>query len=48
MNSKNEIERMRVLGVDNVITDYPVLAREILYRENVTENLLEYLRLLLK
>ncbi len=48
VNSKNEIERMRVLGVDNVITDYPVLAREILYRENVTENLLEYLRLLLK
>lgn len=48
VNSKDEMERLRVLGVDNVITDYPVLAREILYREDVTENLLEYLRLLLK
>lgn len=38
---------MRVLGVDNVITDVPILAREILYREEVTETLLEYLRLML-
>ena len=37
---------MRVLGVDNVITDVPILAREILYREEGTENLLEYLRLM--
>ena len=48
VNSKDEMERLRVLGVDNVITDYPVRAREVLYREDVTESLLEYLRVLLK
>lgn len=47
VNDKSEMERLKLLGVDNIITDYPVLAREILYREEVTENLLEYLRLLL-
>lgn len=46
VNEKRELERMRVLGVDNVITDVPILAREILYREEVTETLLEYLRLM--
>lgn len=48
VNSKSEMERMKMLGVDNIITDYPVLSREILYREEATENLLEYLRLVLK
>lgn len=45
VNSKSELERMKLLQVDNVITDYPVLAREILYREEATESLVEYLRL---
>ena len=27
------------------ITDYPILAREIIYREEATETLLEYLHL---
>ena len=48
VNEKMELERMRVLMVDNVITDVPVLAREILYREEATENLLEYLKLIFK
>lgn len=48
VNSKSEIERMKMLSVDNIITDYPVLAREIIYREEAAENLLEYLRLVLK
>lgn len=48
VNDKRELERMRVLAVDNVITDVPVLAREILYREEATENLLEYIRLILR
>ncbi|MEG0368846.1 MAG: glycerophosphodiester phosphodiesterase family protein, partial [Hungatella sp.] len=47
VNSKSELERLKALGVDNIITDYPVLAREILYREKATETLLEYLHLLL-
>lgn len=48
VNTKSEMERMKMLGVDNIITDYPVLAREIVYREEATETLLEYLRLVLK
>lgn len=48
VNSKSEMERMKMLGVDNIITDYPVLAREIVYRERTTETLLEYIRLVLK
>lgn len=48
VNSKSEMERMKMLGVDNIITDYPVLAREIVYRKAATETLLEYLRLVLK
>ncbi len=47
VNSKTELERMKLLGVDNVITDYPVLAREILYREEDTEGIMEYVRLML-
>lgn len=48
VNSKSELERMKMLGVDNVITDRPVLAREIIYRETTTESLLEYLRMMFK
>lgn len=48
VNTKSEMERLRMLGVDNVITDYPVLAREILYREEGTETLMEYLRLVFR
>ena len=48
VNTKMELERLRALSVDNVITDDPVLAREILYREEATETLLEYLRMLLR
>lgn len=35
VNSRSETERMKRLGVDNIITDYPVLAREVVYGENV-------------
>lgn len=48
VNTKSEMERLRLLGVDNLITDYPVLAREIIYREEATETLLEYLRLVFR
>lgn len=47
VNSKAELERMKLLGVDNVITDYPVLAREILYRQENTEGIMEYVQLML-
>lgn len=48
VNSKSDMEQMKLLGVDNIITDYPVRAREILYREEATEGLLEYLRMMLR
>lgn len=48
VNKKSEIEQMKVLGVDNIITDYPALAREVLYREEATESLMEYLKIVLR
>ena len=48
VNSKTEIEQMKLLGVDNIITDYPVRAREILYSEETTETLMEYLKMMLR
>lgn len=48
VNRKSEMERMKMLGVDNIITDNPVLAREVLYSEKNTENLLARFRELLK
>ena len=37
-----------LLGVDNIITDYPARAREILYREEATETLMEYLKMMIR
>ena len=37
-----------MLGVDGIITDRPVLAREIVYREEATETLFEYLRMVFR
>lgn len=48
VNSRGEMERVKALGVDNIITDYPVVAREIIYGEEAAENLLEYLRVIFK
>ena len=33
MNTEGELERMKQLQVDNIITDRPVRAREVLYRD---------------
>lgn len=44
VNRRSEMERMKMLGVDNVITDNPLMAREVLYGEKNTENLLARLR----
>ena len=48
LNTKSELERLTLLGVDGIITDRPVLAREIVYREEATESLFEYLKLVLR
>lgn len=48
VNTKSELERLTLLGVDGIITDRPVLAREIVYWEEATESLFEYLKLVLR
>ena len=48
VNSKTEMDQMKLLGVDNIITDYPARAREILYREETTETLMEYLKMMIR
>ncbi|MDE7326771.1 MAG: glycerophosphodiester phosphodiesterase [Lachnospiraceae bacterium] len=35
VNSRAETERMKLLGVDNIITDHPLLVREVVYEEHV-------------
>ena len=48
VNSKSELERLTLLGVDGIITDRPVMIPEIVYREEATESLFEYLKLVLR
>jgi glycerophosphoryl diester phosphodiesterase len=43
VNSEREMERMKSLGVDNIITDNPYLAKEVLYRDNTNDSLIEFL-----
>ena len=42
VNSRSEIEQMALIGVDNIITDYPARAKEVLYQPDVAKNLLAY------
>ena len=48
VNGRAELERLNTLGVDDVITDYPVMAREVLYQKESTQELAEYLLLILR
>lgn len=48
VNKKSELERMKMIGVDNIITDRPILAREVILGEENAENLLARLRALLR
>ena len=43
VNTESEMERMKALGVDNIITDDPNLAKEVLYRDNTNDSLIEFL-----
>ncbi len=47
VNSAREVEQMRQAGVDNIITDDPVRVRNLLYREEETENLIGLIRMML-
>lgn len=48
VNTKGELNRMKRLQVDNIITDRPVFARETLYQEEDTENMLEFIKVALQ
>lgn len=45
VNSKKELERMKQLEVDNIITDKPILAREVVYGEESNRSFLELLKM---
>lgn len=46
VNNKNELERMKRLGVDNIITDNPVYAKEVLYQENTNRLFVTLLKII--
>ena len=48
VNRRGEMEQMKALGVDNVITDNPTMALEVMYREEATESLMGYLKMVLR
>lgn len=41
VNTSGEIERMKSIGVDCIITDHPSLAREVLYRDDTNETFIQ-------
>ena len=48
VNTRQEINRMQRLGVDNIITDKPSFTREVLYGEEITQSLIDYLHMILE
>ncbi|MBP1755388.1 MAG: glycerophosphoryl diester phosphodiesterase [Firmicutes bacterium] len=48
VNTAREIERMKSLNVDCIITDYPSLAREVLYRDDTNDSFLQLIRRMLR
>lgn len=47
VNKEDELERMKSLGVDSIITDNPHLAKEILFRDNTNQNIIEMMNKML-
>ncbi len=48
VNSRTEMERMKSLGVDSIITDDPHLAKEIVLRNDTNDSFIELLNKMLK
>lgn len=48
VNSKTELERLKRLGVDNIITDNPAFAKEVLYQEGSDQYFLTLLKIILE
>lgn len=47
VNRVSELERMKALGVDFIITDHPILAREVLFRDGTNDTFIELLNRML-
>ena len=48
VNTARDMERMKSLKVDSIITDNPLLAREILYHDDTNDTFLQLIRKMLK
>lgn len=48
VNSRSELERMKNLGVDNIITDVPLFAREVLSGDGILNTFGELLRMMMQ
>jgi glycerophosphoryl diester phosphodiesterase len=48
VNSIQELERMKSIGVDCIITNNPTLAREVLYEDDTNKTFVELLNLMLR
>lgn len=48
VNEEKTIQAMIDMGVNNIITDNPVLARELIYSKSLNENIVEFINNLLK
>lgn len=48
VNNRLDMIRMKNYGVDGIITDYPALAREVIYENDDTQSLVSYIRMLMK
>lgn len=48
VNNVSEMERMKKVGVDNIITDNPVRAREVMYEDKLTSSFVEFMQTMIK
>ena len=48
VNSTREIERMKSMGVDTIITDNPALAKEIIYRDDTNDTFIQLIKKMFK
>ena len=48
LNSRSEVERMKLLGVDNMITDDPLMVRDIIYNDSSIATFKDLLETLVK
>lgn len=47
VNNENNVQKMIDLGVNNIITDDPVMVRELIYSKSLNENIVDFIKRLL-